>query len=75
MNEDTEKEEEDRDTEKAYIKENKGFCTTRGEPQGRKKMPCGSPLFIGVEFRGNLFLYPFFCRHSAAVPECGQGIG
>lgn len=75
MNEDTKKEEKDKVTDKRYIKENKGFCTTRGEPQGRKKMLCGSPLFIGVEFRGNLFLYPLFCLRSAVALECGQGIG
>lgn len=75
MNEDTKKEEKDKVTDKRYIKENKGFCTTRGEPQGRKKMLCGSPLFIGVEFRGNLSLYPFSCLYSVAAVECGQGIG
>ena len=74
MNEDTEKEKKDTFTDKEYIKENKGFCTTRGEPQGRKKMPCGSPLFIGVEFRGIACFYQVFCQQSA-VWDCGQGIG
>jgi hypothetical protein len=73
VNESTEKEEKNKVRGKGYIKENKGFCTTRGEPQGRKKMLCGSPLFIGVEFRGNLSLYPFFCLYFVMVPECGQG--
>lgn len=75
MNDSTEKEEKSKVTGMGYIKENKGVCTTRGEPQGRKKMLCGSPLFIGVEFRGNLSLYPVSCLYSVAVMACGQGIG